>query len=147
MEAPRSPLTWAKSYNTIINNFTLDWSRYLSKTNRFSACTKWATGSVAAGSPARSACNQRAWWQGHRRIKRVNNWILPTATTQLRARLAEMKNLLWKCNASLKHKMISLHICSVAIILLINSITLIIGEKLIAVRTGQIFFNLRCHPN
>lgn len=35
MEAPRSPLTWAKSYNTIIYNFTLDWSCYLSKITIF----------------------------------------------------------------------------------------------------------------
>ena len=40
MEAPRSPLTWAKSYSTIIYNFTLDWGCYLSKNNHFSARTK-----------------------------------------------------------------------------------------------------------
>lgn len=152
MEDPRNPLTWAKSYNTIIKNFTPDWSCYWNKITIFrlvlnepqDPCIQLQKNT---GLPILSAYNQRTCWQGHCRIKRVNNWILPTATTQLRTRLAEMRNLWWKCNGSLKNKMISPSSCSVAIILMINSIALIIGAKLIAVRTGQIFLNLHCHPN
>lgn len=140
MEAPRSPLTWAKSYNTIIYNFTLDWVCYLSKITIFllvlneprDPCIQLQQ-NVAL--PIQSAYNQGTGWQGRCRIKRVNHWIVPTPSTQLRARLAEMKNSLWKCNAGLKNKMISLSTCSVAIILMINSVTLIMREKLIA--TGQ----------
>lgn len=47
----------------------------------------------------------------------------------------------------LENKVTSLSSCPVAVILMITSLALIIGEKLIAMRTGQIFSNLRCHPN
>lgn len=58
-----------------------------------------------------------------------------------------MKNLLQKWHSIMKNKTISLSGSSVTIILTINSVTIIIGEKLIAARTGQIFFNPPCHLN
>lgn len=101
MGAPRSPLTWAKSYNTIIYNFTLDWTCYLSKITIFLLVLN------EPGEPCiqlqknvellvQSAYNQRPRWQGRCRIRRVNHWIMPTASTQLRAQISRDEKFIVK---------------------------------------------------